>query len=457
MYPSLLKLCFATSIGHVVLPSSVYAFPATSQTTSSTSKHHVTFEKRGQCCSAPETVENLEPTTMDRIASRLGIPTAFDDSDSESSSSLNSGDSLGLSLPQGDADIGAILRRPNTYRDNNGDQFSLLTIQQRGGAAGLMTIWREAIVKGEAFRAIVNKYVGSKVRRVDDASAGPKPKRLRDSYRLSCRYITDYDKSKNDFMPIYTDAGVAFQSAARADDYWDCDIWSRGQEQVAGPSSAPAPKPVLRVAINSEIGIIVVLESNKADDLSAPVGKLYTSELLWQTWEDCTTKDAERQKVDPKQLSRNLKYIMQAGLTNQETDNIVRVVHIDSGRETNSDGTKCVDRIPQMAPDYKPTSGLPARLSEDMGQGRWLQDNRKFNTFIALPGIRSTGQLLADHNTDLENPYYSVIHTFPRRDSRPDNGIMQEDARAFYVIIELGPTPTAADLSCSCGDTIQTS
>lgn len=116
----------------------------------------------------------------------------------------------------------------------------------------------------------------------------------------------------------------------------------------------------------------------------------------------------------------------------------MRLMHLTAVGTTNWDGRDVITGIPDAAPGYGQA------LGPETGQGRWLPEHPLFNRLLSVPNVRTTVQLLIDHNTEVTNPYPAVLHTFPRRISTKDNGVQMKDSRDAFIVIELGTMPPAA-------------
>lgn len=310
------------------------------------------------------------------------------------------------------------------------NQWVLRHIQESEGSAGINRLFDDALTQGQAMRQILDKYVGSKTRRIDDRSTGPPPKKIQENYVHVCNYIENFDEpdrnyEANDLTYNYERVGINWKAVKNPYSYYSCDVRSEEDSFM-----------IMDVAFHVELKVAVVYEMMSARDRNRGANILRASELLWQMWQQVARADAGRRGVNPDAAVRSLKYIYQHNVLNQGTDNIVRLAHLASADVTNPDGSKSVKDVPDPQP------GLKGKVGLDAGQGTWQQGNPLFDYFLALPNVRPTAYMIADHNTELDNNYIGVIYTFPRRLPRdPLSGLGPEYTRQFTMVIELGPPP----------------
>lgn len=405
--------------------------------------------KRGNCCGTLSKVDNVDGISSDpRGASRPKVPYAdnipFPEDETPfangppDENSNNDAPTGGPRISDVDDDYTIRLRpdpaeatsqegfAPTLYLSEAKEMYPLNDILHKSDSKGLEAIWNLAEKKGDATRALLDKYAGNKRSRLADPRAGPPPQAVRDLYEVELEYYSTLAQSLTNTKDIFDAVGIPYAGAENPDGLW------MGTVQSTAGDKRKAFQRRLQVTMNVEFGLINVYARYSPYDANSPGEKLYTSEIMWQLWKEAATKDAERRKVDPNAAIRGLKYIMQSQVYKHETVNIMTMAHLSASQVSNSDGSKAVDNVPK---DAKKSSEL---LREDAGQGRWLHDNPAFNRLIGTPNVKPTIQLLIDHSIEMDNIYPSVVHTFPERSEIHEN-IKPEDRRMAYIVVELGP------------------
>lgn len=129
-------------------------------------------------------------------------------------------------------------------------------------------------------------------------------------------------------------------------------------------------------------------------DTNRKPNRLHSSELQWQAWRsEAQLNDGSEPNA---QSARKLKYWMQQGIMNKETNAIMDLAH-----------DKYPDRI-EYHGDLNVAHGIwrpPTSDNDDLGNV-WTR-------FLSTPNMKVIVNALADHAGDIDDPYPVEIHTFP--------------------------------------------
>lgn len=93
--------------------------------------------------------------------------------------------------------------------------------------------------------------------------------------------------------------------------------------------------------------------------------------------------------------------------------------------------------IPKPYPTYPNGSSM----GPVAGHGTWTPSHPVFQQLLAMPNVAICVQMIADYNTDMDNPYITAIHTFPPVSRQYFPNTYDDHERAGYVIIEYGQMP----------------
>lgn len=113
---------------------------------------------------------------------------------------------------------------------------------------------------------------------------------------------------------------------------------------------------------------------------------------------------------------------------------VINIAHTIGNGRHNEDGTPCVSNIP-LGTDNEP-------LDPVAGHGLWKPDNPIYDYLLSTPNIKPIAHMLADHCTEMDNPYIVEIHTFPAIRGWALSKAKREDERDAAIVLVLGPMPS---------------